>query len=657
MQPQPYLITMCTCHHSTSSGKFVYRFYLLLLTTLLGVLACTGAPQRPPADTTGAKADIAQALINTGDTLAAAQLYLSEAKTAPENQRAALRLKAADLLAENQHWAQLEPVLDGLDSRALSPDQLGHYHLLAAQLAVAQRRPEQALELLAMVTSPETFDDHGQQYYQLRAEAYSQAGNPLEAARQLNWLDGLLDEPVARLDNQYRLWEQLSDLSSESLQTLKTAAPQDALSGWMELVLITREYRGDRDRWPQELSRWRNRYPHHAAENALLPDLLHQVGQYAAQANQIAILLPLSSRAEASATAIRDGILAAHYSSSPPKPQLRFYDTGGDAQLTWSIYQQAVEEGADFVIGPLLKDSIQQLAQSGFLPVPVLALNHIGNTTNTDENELPFYQFGLAPEDEARQAAERVFADGHQQLVALVPNNAWGERLLNAFAERFASLGGTLLATERFTDKTQDFGQPIQRLFNLQDSKSRRQALQRLFGQKLNFEPRRRQDAEAVFIAAFPHQARQIKPQLRFHGAGDLPVYATSHVYQPGTDATVDRDMDGLMFPDIPWSLDQEGPWFEQRTRLQAIWPKRGQRYQRLFALGFDAYQVTPWLSTLHLPGFARFPGATGILTLGDNKQLHRNLEWAKFNRGVPELLMSTEGQNETSAEPQGHWR
>jgi len=45
------------------------------------------------------------------------------------------------------------------------------------------------------------------------------------------------------------------------------------------------------------------------------------------------------------------------------------------------------------------------------------------------------------------------------------------------------------------------------------------------------------------------------------------------------------------------------------------------------------------------------------VLTLGDNKQLHRTLEWAKFNRGVPELLMSTEGQDDSATEPQGDRR
>ena len=357
----------------------MYRFPILLLVFTLGISACTGVSQRPAgsADDTGL-ATAAQALLDSGDSLGAAQLYLSAAKTAPEKQRNTLRLKAARLLADAQHWDQLTPVLDGLDPAGLDASQLNHYHLLSGQLDVARGQPEQALDALARVSTPEVFDDNGQLYYQLRAEAYAQAGNPLEAARQLVWLDGLLTDPAETLTNQYRLWEQLSSLSGTSLQTLRTAPPPDALSGWMELVLITREYRGDRDRWSSELDIWRDRYPRHPAENALLPDLLHQVGQFAAQANQIAVLLPLSGRAEASASAIRDGILAAHYHSTAPKPRLRFYDTGNNAQLIWSLYQQAIAEGADFVIGPLLKDDILQLARSGQLPVPVLALNQTG---------------------------------------------------------------------------------------------------------------------------------------------------------------------------------------------------------------------------------------------------------------------------------------
>jgi outer membrane PBP1 activator LpoA protein len=347
---------------------------------------------------------------------------------------------------------------------------------------------------------------------------------------------------------------------------------------------------------------------------------------------------------------VRDGILAAFFQGAPPRPELRFYDTAGNVRLIWSTYQRAIAEGADFVIGPLLKENIQALARSGLLPVPVLALNRADDIPA--DRELALYQFGLAPEDEARQVARRAIADGRQRLVALVPENAWGRRVLDAFRETFSELGGTLLEAESYSTEGADFSGPIRAALNLEDSKIRARALQRLLGEKLEFEPRRRQDVQGVLLLAFPREARQIKPQLRFHHSGNLPVYSTSHVYAASDDPAIDRDLDGLQFCDIPWALDQEGPWATQRRAVDALWPGRGQRFQRLFALGFDAYQLVPWLDTMDLPGFAQFPGATGILSLDDDKQLHRTLEWARFNRGQPEkirapLNASTEGQHE----------
>jgi len=633
----------------------VYRFFsLLLLIIVLAIAGCTGAPQRPAAPAVSALEASAQPLIARGDYLGAAQLYLSEAKTAPENQRAELRLRAAGLLAQGQHWDQLEQVLAGIQPETLDPAQLASRHLLKAQLLLARHQPEAALQELSALKTPETLADHGRRYYELRAQAFADTGNPLEAARQLIWLDGLLENPDEKLRNQYRIWEQLSSLSDEALKTLRTAPPPDALSGWMELVEITREYRNDRERWSSELSRWRARYPRHAAEEALLPDLLYQVGQFVSQANRIAVLLPLSGRTEEAAMAIRDGILAAFYDSGSPKPELRFYDTGGNPQLVWSVYQRAINDGADFVIGPLLKESIQALSQSGLLPVPVLGLNR---TDETSENsELKLYQFGLAPEDEARQVAQRAIADSHQRLIALVPDNTWGERVYAAFQQTFTEMGGQVLDVERYAANSADFKRPIRHALNIDASEQRLQALQRLLGERLNFEPRRRQDVQGVFMLAFPREARQIKPQLRFHHAGDLPVYSTSHVFEASVDPSIDRDMDGLIFCDIPWVLDQEGPWARQRKQVQALWPVRGLRYERLFALGYDAYQVVPWLDTMQLPGFARFPGATGILSLDSNKRIHRALEWARFQGGWPEKIQepvttSTEGQDEPESD------
>ncbi len=646
MQPPADLITIWRLQ-ATQPVQSVHRFLVLplLFIITLGLIACSGAPERPG----GGLDEAARPLVAQGDYLAAAQLYLSAAETAPENTRDALRLKAGGLLADAQQWTRLEQLLAGLRPAALEPALAGQYYLLAARRAMVQQQPVRALELLAKVPSPEAFADHGREYYQVRASAYARSGNPLEAARQLIWLDGLLIEPELQLDNQYRIWELLSSLSSEALKALKTAPPPDVLSGWMELLLITRESRHDRQHWSEALQRWRTRYPQHTADQALLPDLLQQTGQLASQAGQIAVLLPFSGPAGEAANAVRDGLLAAFYQNAQSATAVQFYDTAGDASRIWSIYQGALNDGADFVIGPLLKDSVQALSRSGSLAVPVLALNQIDAPLGAPD--LALYQFGLAPEDEARQAAERAIADRRRRLVALIPDNAWGTRVYQAFREHYISLGGDLVAVEHYDSDSADFTQPIRRLFNLDDSRDRYQALQRLLGERLEFETRRRQDAQGVFVLAFARQARQIKPQLRFHRAGDLPVYSTSHVYQASDDPAIDRDMDGLMFCDIPWVLDTQGPWAAQRQQTQKLWPDRAQRDERLFALGFDAFQVVPWLTMLHLPGFAQFPGATGILTLDEDRHLHRALEWARFNRGTPELieetpLTSMEGQH-----------
>ncbi|MFQ5643354.1 MAG: penicillin-binding protein activator, partial [Thiogranum sp.] len=530
----------------------MYRLLALLFVLLLALAGCSGTSERVETPVADTPSPAAQTYIDQGDYLSAAQLYISEAKTAPENRRVALRLNAAELLARGQLWQQLAPLLSSLDPAGLDPSQHTRYLLLDAERAVAEHRPELALEQLQGISSPESLPDFGKRYFQIRADAYAMAGNAMEAARQLIWLDGLIDDPEEQLANQYRIWEQFSNLSDDTLNRLRTSPPPDPLSGWMELVLLTRQNARNPQAWNTALDDWRMRYPGHSAASVLLPDLLQQVDRLGARARHIAVLLPLSGATADSAMAIRDGILAAYYRDSrEEQPELRFYDTGGNAQMLWSVYQDAVQAGAEFVIGPLLKDSIQQLARAGDLPVPVLALNQISSR----RTDLPLYQYGLAPEDEARQVAEKMINDGQRQVIALVPDSAWGARVLAAFQQQFIRLGGEILTSGLYAPNSADFKAPIEHTLNLDASKNRHRALQRLLGEKLDFEPRRRQDVNAIFILGFPRQARQLKPQLRFHHAGDIPIYSTSHVFAANPDPSLDRDMDGLFFCDIPWVL------------------------------------------------------------------------------------------------------
>src|SRR5205807_554284 len=164
-----------------------------------------------------------------------------------------------------------------------------------------------------------------------------------------------------------------------------------------------------------------------------------------------------------------------------------------------------------------------------------------------------FYQYALSPEDEARLAARRILDDHHRRGVALVPAGDWGERVLAAFKQELQAGGGELLGTAVIDASRTDYTGSITDVLRISDSTARYRRLESALGTKLQFEPRRRADIEFIFAAAQPNTERLLRPQLRFHYAGDIPTYATSDAFEP--DVRANEELDGLMFPDMPWML------------------------------------------------------------------------------------------------------
>src|SRR5690606_7382825 len=192
-------------------------------------------------------------------------------------------------------------------------------------------------------------------------------------------------------------------------------------------------------------------------------------------------------------------------------------------------------EGAAFIVGPLLGPEVGRIVpQTGF--VPTLALNYTDVDTSLTAD---FWQFALSPEDETRAIARRAFADGARTAVALVPfdSSGWGLRLLNSFRTEFEALGGRVLGYETYERAARDFSAPIESLLNLNRSEQRRERLQaNLGGVNLSFEPRRREDADMIFLAAPDRaSARLLAPALRLYltGGEPLPVYANTDIHEP----------------------------------------------------------------------------------------------------------------------------
>ncbi len=455
------------------------------------------------------------------------------------------------------------------------------------------------------------------------------------------WLSG----ERAITHNHQKIWDGLRASDPAALQSALATTSDEVVRGWLELVVGTGRVLRSPRRLASAVQLWVERYPGHPGNAYFVPALSATEASSAGSLDQIAVLLPSSGRTAAVATAIRDGFMGAHLQRGDPERILRFYDvtTLGASDA----YLRAVNDGADLVVGPLTKPAIRELLANESLPVPVLALNRV-----TDLEILPpgFYQMALAPEDEAATAARRAVAAGRTRAIALAPFGDWGDRVLATFGETLTRYGGVLVDFERFESSETDFSHEIERVMQLQASIERRRRMRALVDQNLQYEPRRRQDVDVIFIAASVANARALKPQLKFHYSGDIPVYATSTAVQTGGERV--NDLRDIEVAEIPWLIAPDSAPAPTLETFRNFWPSQ-QSLNRLNALGIDAYDVASRLFSEDFEDSVPISGATGLLTVGVDGIVIRDLPWARFDGQSIEALAPLEQLPEPSAEPE----
>jgi outer membrane PBP1 activator LpoA protein len=617
----------------------VVRIALYIVALMMELTACTTA--LPPRDE--AVQDEAAEMLEYGDRKAAAALLWEQAKAAKSPQREDLQLRAVEAVLTPKTLLLARAYLSMIPEENLRGSLLVRARIAKAKLALMRGRPNVALAALPAgigLTTP-AFEARVED---LRAQALLASGQILESVRVRSALAAKLTDPRAIKANRQRLWKALGRASDREVLRWVQEATSDILRGWLELSYISKTSPSDMRAFDQLLDAWRQRYPGHPATDAIAEQLRKDWQSLQLRPRQIAVMLPLSGAYASIAEAVLAGFMAAHYTHDEVtgKPVIRVYDLGDNSAAAWDQYMQAVQDGADLVIGPLDKEGVAVLVQHQKLPVPVLSLNYTDEVINPPDN---LYQFGLLPEDEARQVAERASLAGHQTAVALAPQGEWGERLLKAFRTRFKELGGEVLDVARYDAESTDYSTPIKDVLGIDSSEERNSQLRALLKRDLQFEPNHRPDADMVFMVALPREARLLRPQLRFHYASDLPVYATSHIYTGIEDLASDRDINGVIYCDMPWTIEGANPKPQLRARLDSLFPQASQQLPRLTALGFDAYQVIDYLKRLAERPYERYAGLTGNLHMDELGRIHRELKWAQFVDGEPRVMDSLVAQ------------
>jgi outer membrane PBP1 activator LpoA protein len=472
----------------------------------------------------------------------------------------------------------------------------------------------------------------------LRADAWIQKQDPARAVELMRQRETWLDSSRDIERNRNRLWQGLLFSNPQVLREAAQLATDEVTRGWLTLGSLATSTGQQGVGWSNGIFRWREANPGHPALG-VIGDAEVLDGELLEYPRQVALLLPLSGRSAAAGKAIQNGFLGAYFATASAlddQQSVRIYDVDSDGGAS-AAYQDAVTDGAEFVVGPLLKKNVTELANDILVPVPVLTLNYLPDDTLAPPG---LYQFALAPEDEAASAAARALGDGYTRAVALVPNNDWGRRVLQSFATEFEGLGGTLLDYRSYTPDVQDFSNEIENLMGLSGSVQRYQRMRANIGTSLQFDPRRRQDAEFIFLAAAAGPARLLKSQLKFHYSGDLPAYSTSSVNS--LDGRSNSDLNGIMFADTPWLVDPQ-PWIRYLPQTYSeYWPEE-RRLGRLHAMGYDAYNLIASLYAYRGGEMTELDGASGELFLDQQGRIHRRLAWAQYQRGEAVALPDQE--------------
>ena len=547
---------------------------------------------------------------------------LERAQNTTDTRSTQWQIEAAEIALAEKQWPLLRALVSQINQTDLTPSLTIKLALINSSLQQHDNNHATALAALnspsAKLASQTVSNELASAYLWQLASVQAKLGNIQPALDSLILREELIS-PSAAPANHQQIWRLLLLLTKPQIESLISNTNSVKLLGWLELASIYRDGDADVTLQADSLSAWQQRWPDHAA-NKDLPGGLKKLQQAAENLpKRVLVALPTSGPLRVVGQTLRDGILFAYWRQKDaglPTPQLTFIDShplDSDAIIN-------IARDNDILIGPFDKNKASSIATRANELPKTLLLNVVNDQPLSDN----LISFGLNPEDEAAQIADRAILESGARALIIAPNNALGDRLQGAFVNRWLELGGTISESGRYEDG-RDISNTIKTALNIDKSEMRKRRLALNTGLSLQFEPRRRADIDMAAIFGKPQEARSISPLFAFHFAEDIPLYTSSMAYSGEVDATADKDLEGVRFNDIPWLFDQA----IENPELQNV------RFRRLFALGIDAYRLHQRFDLLTPESGMEFSGATGTLRLNQERQIVRSLDWAEFSNGL----------------------
>lgn len=522
----------------------------------------------------------------------------------------------------------------------------------------------------------------------------------LDVIRAYIGLETLITDPQLHQKNIDDTWLTLTKLTPEQRRGVVIKADENTLQGWLDL-LNTYEYnKDDADKLSAAVREWQTRYPRNPAALTLPAVLLRLSQPSVSTSSQIALLLPLTGQAKVFGEAIRQGFLDAQSGlpqpqampTAPQEPkkddslasileelginntetpatdtakettentqatqdqgkesstfsgdttlrldpiaqnsrQVIVYDT--NSQPIDVLMKKVQQDGANLIVGPLLKPEVMKTIelQSG---LPVLALNELDNVPSA--TTVCF--FSLSPEDETRNAAQHLRQQQKSNPLIIVPDNKFGQRMAQTFADEWQRTGGGTVLQQTFSS-VDSLKASINRGVGIRMTGT---PVLPTANAPLPLETQSIPSAggaiDSVYIIATSDELTLIKPMIDMAISTQKrpPIYVSSRSNQGGTGPDFRMEMDGIQFSDIPLMAGANLPLMQKASSKFA----NDYSLMRLYAMGIDAWSLANNYNDL-TKGTLRFNGISGSLRVENNCTVYRELPWMQFKQGKIEPVV-----------------
>lgn len=143
-----------------------------------------------------------------------------------------------------------------------------------------------------------------------------------------------------------------------------------------------------------------------------------------------------------------------------PNLQLLVKDDGGSSQGGQQAAQQAIDDGAEIILGPLFAHSVQAAAQVARpRGVPLIAFS-----TDSTVASSGVYLLSFLPESDVGRIVDFAAANGKRSFAGLVPDNAYGSVVEAEFQQVAARRNGRVVALERYPLDKAQMQEPVRRI-------------------------------------------------------------------------------------------------------------------------------------------------------------------------------------------------